>query len=153
MPDQKKTKMEKDFVTTITVDQSPQKVFEAINNVSEWWQGEIKGPTYQLNDEFEYRFPGVHYSKQKVVELIHGKKVTWLITDSDLISFTKNQEWTGTKVVFEISEANGKTQLRFTHMGLTPKFQCYGDCSGAWSELVEKSLRSLIATGKGEKVF
>lgn len=142
-----------DFTTSIVVEQSTQKVFEAINKVSEWWQGEITGKSHNLNDEFKYNMMGFHISKQKVVELIPNKKVVWLITESNLSSFTHNTEWTGTKVVFEISEQDNKTLLRFTHLGLVPKFQCYGDCSGVWTDLIQKSLFSLITTGKGVKVF
>ncbi|MCX6352777.1 MAG: SRPBCC domain-containing protein [Bacteroidetes bacterium] len=141
------------FTTTILVGQSATEVFNAINNVADWWQGEIKGSSKKLNDEFEYRMLDIHYSKQKVVEIIPNEKVVWLITDSNLSFFKDKQEWNGTKVVFEISVVNNKTQLRFTHMGLVPEFQCYGDCSGAWGMLVEQSLFSLITTGKGKKVF
>lgn len=142
-----------DFTTTILVDQSPKEAFDAINNVGAWWQGEIKGSSTKLNDEFTYKMEDIHFSKQQVVELIPNKKVVWLITESKL-TFTKNQsEWTGTKVVFEISIVDNKTQIKFTHMGLVPKFECYGDCSNAWTMLVEKSLFSLITTGKGKKVF
>lgn len=115
--------------------------------------GEIKGNSHQLNDEFEYRMPGIHFSKQKVVELIPNKKIVWLVTDSNLGSFKDRKEWNGTKIIFEITEKNGGTQMRFTHLGLVPKFQCYGDCSGAWGMLIEQSLLSLITTGKGKKVF
>lgn len=142
-----------DFTSSFIVDQSPAEVFNAINNVSDWWQGEIKGNTHQLNEEFEYQMPGIHYSKQKLIEIIPNEKVVWLITESNLSSFTNKTEWTGTKVVFEISVLNNKTQLRFTHLGLVPKFQCYGDCSGAWGALIEQSLFSLITTSKGKKVF
>src|SRR5262249_39921984 len=48
-------------------------------------------------------------------------------------NFVKNRtEWNGTDIVFEIDRKNGKTELRFTHVGLVPAFECYGDCSGAW---------------------
>lgn len=142
-----------DFTTTILVDQSPKEAFDAINNVGAWWQGEIKGASTKLNDEFTYKMEDIHFSKQQVVELIPNKKVVWLISESKL-TFTKNQsEWTGTKVVFEISVVENKTQIKFTHMGLVPKFECYGDCANAWTMLVEKSLFSLITTGKGKKVF
>jgi hypothetical protein len=40
--------------------------------------------------------------------------------------------------------------VRFTHAGLVPAFECYGGCSGAWGFYINDSLRSLIATGKGE---
>jgi len=144
---------DKDFTTTILVNQTPKEVFNAINNVSGWWQGEVKGSSTKLNDEFTYRMEEFHYSKQKLVEVIPNKKVVWLITESNL-NFTKDKsEWTGTKISFEISEINDKTQLRFTHMGLIPNFECYGACSNAWGLLVQQSLFSLITTGKGKDVF
>ena len=143
----------KDFTTTIVVDNSPEEVFNAINDVCGWWQGEIKGSSKQLNDEFEYRMLDIHYSKQKLVEIIPNEKVVWLVTESNLSSFKDKTEWNGTNIIFEISEINGKTQWRFTHIGLVTQFQCYGDCSGAWGMLIEQSLFSLITTGKGKKVF
>jgi hypothetical protein len=142
-----------DFTTTILVTQRPKEAFNAINNVAAWWQGEVEGNSTKLDDEFTYRMEDIHFSKQKLVELIPDKKVAWLITESEL-NFTKDKsEWTGTKVIFEISEVNNKTKICFTHSGLVPKFECYGDCSNAWTQLIQKSLFSLITTGKGKKVF
>jgi hypothetical protein len=144
-----------DFTTTILVDKTPKEVFNAINNVRAWWQGEIEGSSENLNDEFSYRMDEVHYSKQKVAELIPNEKVVWLITDSKLnpLKFKDESEWTGTKIIFEIAEINNKTQVRFTHIGLVPTFECYGDCSWAWGQLIEESLFNLITTGKGVNVF
>lgn len=142
-----------DFTTTITVDNSAKEAFDAINNVSGWWQGEVEGNTHNLNDEFEYRMKDIHFSKQKLIEVIPDKKVVWLVSDSNL-SFTKTKdEWTGTKIVFEISEINNKTQVKFTHEGLVNSFECYDACSNAWGMLVGQSLYSLITTGKGKDVF
>jgi len=143
----------KDFSTTILVDKTTKETFNAINNVRGWWQGEIEGNTDKLNDEFIYRMEPYHFSKQKLVEFIPNKKVVWLVTESKL-NFVKNKsEWTGTKIIFEISEKNNKTELRFTHSGLVREFECYGGCSGAWTDLIQKSLFSLITTGKGKKIF
>ena len=147
-----------DFTTTIQLEQSPKEVFNAINTVDKWWQGEIKGGSHKLHDEFSYQMEEFHFSKQKVVEFIPDKKVVWLVTESKL-NFTKDpSEWTGTRIVFEISEINKKsdsnrTQMRFTHMGLVPNVECYQDCSNGWSMLIQKSLLSYITTGKGKKVF
>src|SRR5689334_14746262 len=126
--------MPSNFTTTILVDQSPEEVFNAINNVRGWWQGDVRGASEQPNDEFDYQMEEVHFSRQKLVELIPNKKVVWLITDSKLNFVENKTEWTGTKVDFEISEVDNKTQLRFTHFGLVPGIECYGGCSGAWEQ-------------------
>jgi hypothetical protein len=143
----------KDFTTTILVDKTPKEVFDAINNVRGWWQGVIEGNTDKLNDEFTYRMEEFHFSKQKLVEVIPDKKVVWLVSESQLNFIKDKNEWTGTKIIFEISEKNDKTQLQFTHLGLVNEFECYGACSNAWSQLIQKSLFSLITTGKGKEVF
>lgn len=142
-----------DFTTTITVDQSAAEVYDAINNVRGWWHGEVTGNTNQVNDVFEYQMKEFHYSKQKVVELIPNQQVVWLVTDSNLSFTSTKNEWTGTKIIFEISEVGGKTQLTFTHQGLTPQFECYGDCSNGWTMLIHESLKSLLTSGKGLEVF
>jgi hypothetical protein len=138
------------FTTTLLVDQTPEEVFNAINNVREWWTGEpgVEGSTDKLGDEFTYRYKDLHYSKQKVTELIPGKKVGWLITDSKLNFIKDKSEWTGTKISFEISGKNNKTQIRFTHVGLVPDIECYGDCSNAWSSYINSSLRNFITKDK-----
>ncbi len=143
----------KDFTTTILVDQSPEEVFNAINNVRGWWQGAIKGSTDNLNDEFTYRMNDIHFSKQKLVEVIPGKRVVWLVTESKINFVADKEEWVNTKIVFDITREDAKTKLTFTHHGLVPAIECYGGCSGAWGQLIEKSLLSLITTGKGVDVF
>ena len=139
-----------DFAETFTVDQSPEEVFAAINNVPGWWSGEIEGNADKLGDEFTYRYKDFHRSTQKVTEFIPGKKVVWHVTDADLSSFKNKTEWIGTDIIFEIVQRGDKTELRFTHVGLVPAFQCYGDCSGAWGALVGTNLRNLITTGKSQ---
>lgn len=142
-----------DFTTSFFVNQTSVEVFNAVNNVRGWWQGEIEGSTDKIDDEFTYRMKDIHFSKQRIIEVVPGKKVVWLVTDSKL-NFLKNKsEWTGTKISFEISEINNKTQLRFTHMGLVPDIECYGSCSNGWSKLIQESLLSLITTGNGKNVF
>jgi Activator of Hsp90 ATPase homolog 1-like protein len=142
-----------DFSTTILVEQSPTEVFNAINNVRGWWQGEIVGSTDKLNDAFTYQMGEFHLSKQKIVELIPDKKVVWLVTESKINFVADKNEWLNTTISFDISTVENKTKLTFTHNGLVPAIECYGGCSGAWGQLVEKGLLSLITTGKGVKVF
>ena len=69
----------RNFTVVFLLDQTPEEAFAAINNVRGWWSGEIEGSTDKLGEEFTYRYKDVHYSKQRIAELIPGKRVVWLV--------------------------------------------------------------------------
>ena len=70
--------------------------------------------------------------------------------DSQLNFIKVKQEWTGTKISFEIVEKNNKTAILFTHHGLIPEIECFDACSNAWSDYINNSLRNLVNTDKGQ---
>ncbi len=142
-----------DFTMSFLVDQKPEDVFEAINNVGAWWTLDIKGNSHKVNDEFEARFGDVHYSRQKVTQLVPGRKIVWLITDSALTFLTNQKEWTGTEVQFDIVPHDNKTEVRLTHKGLVPQVECYDACSSGWTQYLKFSLPSLISDGIGQPGF
>ena len=79
-----------------------------------------------------------------------GKKVVWHTTDSHLSFLKDKTEWNGTDIVFEIARKGLQTELRFTHVGLVPEYECFDACRDAWGTYIGDSLRSLIATGVGK---
>jgi hypothetical protein len=105
--------------------------------------------TDKLGDEFTYRYEDIHYSKQRITESTPGERVVWHISDSYLTFVEDKTEWNVTDVTFEISSKDDKTEVRFTHVGLVPEYECFENCSSAWGFYVNSSLRSLISTGKG----
>jgi len=138
----------KNFAATIDVAKSPREVFNCITDVTNWWSKDFEGNSKNLNDEFIIHHPGQHYSKQKLVEVIPNRKIVWLVTESTL-HWIKNdkQEWTNTKMIFEISSTNGKTVLHFTHEGLVPEKECYGMCEKGWNIIIKNWLLYLITFG------
>src|SRR5260370_32178949 len=100
------------FTTTFTVDQTAEEAFKAIKNVRGWWSEVIEGSTEKLGDEFTYRFKDVHHCKMKLVVVNH-------------FNFTEDKtEWKGTKIIVEISQKDDKSEIRFTHFGLVPDYEC-----------------------------
>jgi len=58
-------------------------------------------------------------------------------------------EWTGTEVVWEITNQNDPTQISMTHIGLSPEVECYLDCERGWDYYLKESLAKLLAGEKG----
>ena len=138
-----------DYKVSITVDVAAQEVFNNINSVAKWWTDDMEGNSQKLNDEFTVRFDDIHVSKQKIVEIIPNKKVVWLVTDSTLNFLEDKEEWTNTKISFEITSLDNKSIIHFTHVGLVPEIECYQSCRKGWDHFIKGSLFKLLTEGKG----
>jgi len=143
-------KKDKDnYTATISVKQSPDEVFAAVNNVRGWWSQEIDGRTDALGEVFKFHYKDLHRTTHKITEFVPGKKVVWHITESQ-INFVKDKaEWKGTDVVFDITRKGDKTELRFTHVGLVEEHECFGACVQGWEFYIGTSLRDRVQTGVG----
>lgn len=137
------------YTTSFVVPAPPEAVFAAITNVRGWWSEWIDGKTEQAGDEFDYRYGDVHTCKIRVEEAVPGERVVWRVLDNSFNFTTDQTEWKGTTIVFEISRDGAESELRFTHVGLVPEYECFEICSNAWSGYIHGSLRELITTGQG----
>ena len=102
---------QQDFKTAFITSKTPEEIFGAITNVRSWWSGlygeEIIGESRAVNDEFTFSAGGgIHFSKQKLIELVPNKKVVWLVTESNLSFLKQTNEWVNTRICFEISSDN-----------------------------------------------
>lgn len=141
-------KSNQDFHVSFLVDNTPAEVFDAINNVRGWWSKEIEGRTDALG-EFKYHHRDVHRCTIRITELVPGEKVAWHVVDNYFNFVKDEQEWKDTDIVFEIAQKGDETEVRFTHVGLVPAYECYDVCQDAWSTYIKGSLRDLITKGKG----
>ncbi|MBP2002294.1 hypothetical protein J2Z69_003366 [Paenibacillus shirakamiensis] len=141
--------MNESYSTSFKVVQSPEEVFAAINNVRGWWSEEIEGNTDELG-LFKYHYQDIHHCTIEITELILGQKVVWHITDN-YFNFVKDKsEWKDTNIVFEIDKKDDATEVRFSHLGLVPAYECYEICSDSWGNYINGSLHDLISNGKGQ---
>ncbi len=140
----------KDFTTTILVDQTPETAFNSIKNFRAWWSEDIEGKTDQLNETFFYHYKDVHLCKLKLIEMIPNERLVYLVVDNEFNFVKDKTEWINTKLIFEITKEGEKTKVKFTHEGLVPEYECYNVCHDAWSGYINGSLQSLITTGKGK---
>ncbi|GEC70517.1 Activator of Hsp90 ATPase homolog 1-like protein [Flavobacterium flevense] len=127
------------YTYTFETSRSAKEIFELLLTIKKWWSGihneTITGNSLQLNDEFSFSAGGgMHFSKQKLVELIPDTKIVWLVTESNLSFLDNPTEWENTKLVFNIFEKGGKTHVQFSHVGLNQQIECYEGCSTAWTQ-------------------
>jgi hypothetical protein len=144
------------YTATIEVAKSPKEVFKIITaDVSKWWGGkDLKGSTRKLNDEFIINHLGAHYSKQKLIDVVPDKKVVWLVIESTLHWLKKDkQEWTNTKMIFEITSDRDNSILHFTHYGLVPAKECFAKCEQGWTMVIKDWLFHYITEGKINERF
>ena len=138
------------YTTSFSVDRTAEDVFAAINDVRGWWMTKVDGNNAAVGDEFSYRVPGVHFCRMRVTELVPGRSVVWQVVDNHMSFIEDQREWKGTEIRFELSEKDGATEVRFTHDGLVPSYECFDICRNAWTFYVGDSLWSLAATGEGK---
>lgn len=137
------------FTSSLSFDQSPQEVFAAVTNVRDWWSANIEGVADQADGEFTYRHKDLHRCTIRVTEIASPTRVVWNVVEN-YFDFTDDAtEWMGTEIRFDIVRNGSKTELRFTHLGLVPAYECFEICSHSWDFYLHTSLRGLIRTGKG----
>ncbi len=140
----------RNYSVTFQAECTPQEAFDAINNVRGWWSQAVEGDTDRLGAVFNYHYQDVHRATFKITAFVPGKRVAWHVVDN-YFNFVKDKsEWTGTDIVFEIVPQGDKTEVRFTHIGLVPDYECYDVCSNAWGSYIAGSLRNLMTTGQGQ---
>ncbi|HEY4325411.1 MAG TPA: SRPBCC domain-containing protein [Mucilaginibacter sp.] len=143
--------MEKnDFNISITTKISADEAIKKISKVPEWWGIAFSGSAEKQNDQFTVKMGGDSFFNFTVTELIPGKRVVWLVNDCYMPWYSDKKEWAGTKLIFDLSEDNGVTTLKFTHEGLTPNVECYKDCEPGWTHWIKTSLFSYFNTGEGK---
>ena len=145
---------EKSFTTTLSVAASPTEAFAAINDVRGWWSRDVDGPTDEVGAEFAYRGNqdgvNLHRAQIRVETLVPGERVVWHVVDNWMAFIDDQREWTDTRIVFEISPTAVGSQIRFSHVGLVPSYECHDVCVDAWTFFIQDSLRGLIGSGHGE---
>ncbi|MGE5943682.1 MAG: SRPBCC family protein [Flavobacteriales bacterium] len=133
----------KNFTYSFESTKSPETIFSLLLDPKKWWVGfheeTIIGDSKKPNDTFSFKAGGgMHYTVQKLVEVIPNEKIVWLVTESNLSFLKEVDEWNHTKIRFDISPNGNKTKVIFTHDGLVPTFECYGACSSAWTNYMQQ---------------
>ena len=139
----------KDHSSAFEVRQTAQEVYDAITRVTDWWTINTDGSTKAVGDEFTVQFGDVHRTMQRITEAMPGKRIVWQVIESNLPWLKDREEWKGTEIVFDITPTADGSQLRFTHIGLTPQVECFAQCEKGWDHFIGTSLFQLVTEGAG----
>lgn len=137
------------YSTVFSVERTPDEVIAAINDVRGWWNADLEGESDKVGAEFVHHVPEIHRAAIRVTELVPRERVTWRVLDNWFSFVSDPREWKDTEIRFELAEKDGATEVRFTHLGLVPEYECYQVCENAWGHYIHKSLRRLIEAGEG----
>lgn len=139
------------FTIEYALDQSPAEVFAAFTDPRSWWSEDIQGGTRAAGDKFAYRYQDVHTCRIRLTEVEPERLVVWHVLENRFDFVSDEKEWVGTDIRFEVSpREGGGSDVRFSHVGLVPAYECYDVCHDAWSFYIRTSLRNLITVGAGE---
>jgi len=143
------------YQQTITVYATPSEAYEALTTgYDHWWTNTLEQSFKQIGDEIKFTFPPntsfwtMAAKKLIVNELVEIECVDayHLITDKPAASQT---EWLGTTMIWSIKANGNKTNIYFTHDGLTPELACYDVCKAGWDIFFVDSLKAYLNTGSG----
>jgi hypothetical protein len=135
------------YTVEIEVEKSPNDVFNNLINLKKWWPEDFEGEDIKLNSEFIFTTGDSHYSKNKVIEFVPNEKLVWLATES--IRKTDNFDWTGTKMIFELTPKDNYTIVKFTYDGVVLENE-----SDRLVQICDMTLKEMfykfISNGKGK---
>ena len=144
----KKVENTSSFCYTIQSSRSAEEVFEFLLKVENWWMGIYKEEIIWSSNGQQKEFvflagDGLHYSKQKLLEIHDNRKIVWQVIESKLSFLETENEWDNTKLKFQLEPIERGTLVTFTHEGLHEGIECFQDCAKAWN-LYLKQLQEKI---------
>ena len=133
-----------DYAAVKTFRSSPDSVLAALRTtdaISAWW-GPASGSAAE-GGRFRADFGEGRHHDIVVVAQEPGR-VEWRSAGAP----HHHGEWEGTTMVFEFAATGEGTEMSFRHAGLTPRLECYGNCSAGWTQVLA-SLVDYVDTGEG----
>ena len=126
------------------INASKEHVFEAISTIeglSNWWTVQTEGDA-SLGGTIQFDFGDFKGPLMEVILLQPNEKIVWKCVGSA-------HGWLENTFEFQLDENEGKTRVRFSHLGWEEQGDFYAICNFSWGRYME-SLRQYCQTGKGE---
>ncbi len=116
----------------VEIDAPPEKVFEAITTqtgLRGWWTADsMAEPRVGSVAVFGFYNRRLLF-RMRIEKLTPGKKVVWTCLG-------ENDEWKGTRLIWQISQKEGTTVLRFVHGDWRSTSGYFAYCNSTWGMLM-----------------
>lgn len=137
-----------DIIHRVGIKAAPSVVYAALSTIkglSGWWTTHTSGAS-QPDGIIEFEFLSAQGERlggmrMQVLALVPEKEVRWRCTAGP-------EEWLGTDIVFNLSQEDEYTIVRFGHLHWREAVEFTAHCSTKWATFL-LSLRSLVETGTG----
>jgi uncharacterized protein YndB with AHSA1/START domain len=134
-----------DILHRIGVTASPDDVFTALTTIpglAGWWTEDTTGDS-AVGSVIQFRFPAADGGfDMKVLDAQPGEVVRWEVVDGP-------EEWIGTQIRFDLSQAGDYTIVLFKHEGWKEPGEFMHHCSTKWATFL-MSLKKYVETGTGD---
>jgi uncharacterized protein YndB with AHSA1/START domain len=130
-----------DIRHSISIDASRERVFPLIacgSGFTRWWAADVT-EDYATEIVQAAFFNRTTICRLKPIQNSIPWATEWLCESG--------QEWAGTRLLFELTETRGKTQLRFTHADWKSEIDYFVACTKTWADLLLRL--KAAAEGKG----
>lgn len=142
------------YLRTITVSATPIEAFQALTvGIENWWT-KPDFPLTKSGDRAKFTFPpGKSYWTFEATLLIPHERIELTCVEAAHLHEGQpkeiEQEWLGTKVIWEITPKGNGTEICIEHVGLDPTLRCYDICEAGWDLFFVDSLKAYLDTGVG----
>lgn len=125
--------------------------FQAVaTQMDKWWTHTTDGGLEKVGDKVTAKFPpdyGFWTFEAIVFERLN--RIEMICVDAhhkvDGQPEEIDQEWLGTKIIWNFRSVGDTTEIKMTHEGLTPKLNCWGICLDGWKHFFKRSLKAYLS--------
>jgi hypothetical protein len=129
-----------DIKHSIQIEAAPQLVHPLVASAagfSRWWAADVTEDKTSGNVELGFFNRATVYGLHPA-QIETSRKAHWLCQTG--------KEWSGTRLLFDLAEQKGQTQVRFTHADWQAETDYFVACNTTWGELMFRL--KAVAEGK-----
>jgi len=128
----------------LLIDVPVERVYMAITDqdgLAAWWTAQVVAKP-EVGSVAEFAFGDRYHTSMRIAALEPSREVRWECIAGD-------DEWVGTKIVFDLEKRGEQTLLRFHHTDWRGMTDFFASCNYNWGFYM-RSLKTYCETGKGE---